>query len=255
MYTRALVKTPSSRFSEGITSQRLGAPDQSMVERQHQIYCEALCAAGLELTTLAVDEHPDSCFVEDLALVSQDFVVRTRPGHSARAAEASPVHEALSEIFPAVPRFAIDAPGTLEGGDVLRMGSNWYVGLSSRTNGHGIAQLREILSAFNQSCHAVDFDGLLHLKTGVSRLGSDTVIAVTGLAEQFRDFGYQVVEVNESEGHAANVVSLGSQVILPAGYPRLCEVISALGICPVSVPLSEFAKQDGGATCLSILIP
>lgn len=252
---RALVKTCSSHFANGLTSQRLGAPALDVALSQHQLYVEALRSAGLRVTVLPSDEHPDSCFVEDMALVAEDFVVLTRPGHPQRLAEGIPVHQALRELLPSVEFHQIEGPGCLDGGDVLRMDSRWYVGLSGRTNTEGVTQLQRILARYGHSCQGHDAGTFLHLKTAVSRLAPDTVIAHEQLAESFQGLGYRVLEVRAHEWHAANVVCVGEHIVMPAGYDRVVEQIAEWGLRPLPVPLTEFAKQDGGATCLSILLP
>lgn len=252
---RALVKPCSARFAQGLTSQRLGAPTLEVALRQHKGYVEALRQAGLEVIELPADEHPDSCFVEDMALVAEEFVVFTRPGHPRRLAEAGAVQQTLRELLPSAEFFQIEEPGCLDGGDVLRMDSRWYVGLSGRTNADGVTQLQRILARYGHSCQTHDAGTFLHLKTAVSRLDPDTVIAHERLARSFRALGYRVLEVQAPEWHAANVVCVEKHIVMPAGYDRVEEQISAWGLLPVPVPLSEFAKQDGGATCLSILLP
>ena len=222
---------------------------------QHRAYIEAMERAGLKVLVLEADNHPDSCFVEDLALVLDSRIVLTRPGHSARAAEQPSVAHALIEALPDFSVRTIEEPGYLDGGDVLRVGDRWFVGLSERTNDHGFHQLAEILSEDNQSCHQIKVPGILHLKTGVTGVSRDTVLALTPLVRTFQDFGFGVLEVSESESHAVNVVAVGPKIIIPLGYPGVRQAIADLGLEPLEVDLSEFKKQDGGATCLSILLP
>ena len=218
---------------------------------------ETLCPLRVEVRNpvLEPDEHPDSCFVEDLALVLESRVVLTRPGHPARAAEQPAVRQALVEALPNFPILEIEAPGCLDGGDVLRVGERWFVGRSHRTNDHGFQQLAEVLAADGQNCYQINVPEVLHLKTGVTGVSQDTVLALAPLVETFREFGFRVVEVSETESHAVNVVAVDKKIILPSGYPGVRGDIVALGLEPLEVDLSEFKKQDGGATCLSLLLP
>ena len=255
MKSRALVKIPSSRFACGLTTKSLGRPDPRQVAVQHRFYVEALQRTGLEVLVLEPDEHPDSCFVEDLALILDSRVVLTRPRHPARAAEQQAIRDALAEALPNFPLVEIEAPGYLEGGDVLRMGDRWFVGCSHRTNDQGFEQLAAILLEDGQRCFQVKVPDVLHLKTGVTAVGRDTVLALPPLVESFRKFGLRVVEVSEAESHAVNVVAVGSRIVMPSGYPGVRQAVAALGLEPQEVELSEFQKQDGGATCLSILLP
>lgn len=244
---RALVRPPSARFAEGLTTQSLGSPDLARARAQHAAYVEAL---GLEAIVLPADDRPDSCFVEDTALVLDGFVVVTRPGHPEREAECESVASALRKALPEFELRHIEAPGRVDGGDVLRMGDRWFVGLSSRTDRAGFEQLRSLVP-----CEAVPLEGLLHLKTGVGKLDDETVLALPGLDRVFRDLGFEVVRVAPEDWHAANVVALGRRVVMPAGHPRVAAAVRERGLEPVEVDLGEFKKQDGGATCLSILLP
>lgn len=249
---RALVKTPSPNFASGLTSQSEGAPDLALALAQHRAYQEALEKIGLEVILLPPDQLPDSCFVEDMAVVAEPLVLATRSGP--RGPEQPPVLEALHQALPEHRRGAIQAPATLEGGDVLRMGRHYLVGLTERTNQAGVEQFRACLEPFGYSVAGVDVSGLLHLKTGVSRLDERTVLALPPLTETFASLGYEVVPVDPRDWHAANAVALGRKVLLPAGYPRVVQALAERGFEALAVDLSEFRKQDGGASCLSIIL-
>jgi len=246
---RALLKTPSPRFAAGLTSQTSGAPLLELALAQHQGYHRALEQLGFEVTLLAADALSDSCFVEDMAVVAGSLVIASRS--PVRSAEQAPVLAALADFA----QRSIESPGKLEGGDVLRLGRDWYIGETERTNRDGIDQFRALVEPFGDRVSAVEVSGILHLKTGVSRLDDRTVLALPLLADTFRGLGYEVLEVDPQDWHAANVLAVGPQVLLPAGHPRVVETLARRGFVALEVDLSEFKKQDGGASCLSILLP
>lgn len=259
MPTAALLKTPSSAFRDGITSQSLGAPDLARALQQHEAYRQALKSLGLETLVLPPDSHPDSCFVEDMAVVgahsegSGGFLLATRS--EPRAHEQPPVMEALRQKLPDYREVAIPAPARLDGGDVLRMGRRWLVGLTARTDQAGFEAFRQVVEAQGDSAEPVAVRGMLHLKTGVSRLDDETVLSLPILSETFRGLGFRTLEVSPEDWHAANVLAFDSKVLLPAGHPRVVETLTRQGFQALEVDLSEFKKQDGGASCLSILLP
>jgi dimethylargininase len=152
-------------------------------------------------------------------------------------------------------RTRITPPGRLEGGDVVRLASGWFVGLGARSNEAGFEQFRKIVQARGMEATALALDDLLHLKSGVSAVDEQTLVALPQFAAAFSRLGYQVVEVHPEDWHAANVVSWGGKILLPARHPRVQERLELLGFETFEVDLSEFKKQDGGASCLSLLVP
>lgn len=249
----ALVKPPSPEFAAGLTSQVLGAPDLARALDQHAAYCRALESLGLELIALAADHHADSCFVEDMAVVAPGFLLATRS--PVRQAEQPAVGQALQTARPEYKVQAIEEPGFLEGGDVLRLAKTFFVGLTERTDRAGFEQFRKAVEPFGYQAMSLDVKGLLHLKTGVSRLDDKTVLVLPSLAETFQGLGYRTVVVDPEDWHAANTVAVERGVIMPAGHSRVASAVRQAGFEPVEVDLTEFKKQDGGASCLSILLP
>jgi dimethylargininase len=255
---RALVKPPSERFAQGLTAQNLGPPDLALARTQHAAYRDALAQSGFEVMALPEDDFGDSCFVEDMAVVGtalgdDGFVLATRS--EVRGHEQPPIMTALRLALPRWRFASIKMPGRLDGGDVLRLGRRWFVGQTARTDGDGFRQFQAVVEAQGDTATAVEVGGLLHLKTGVSRLDDQTVLALPSLAQKFRDFGYRTLEVDPEDWHAANVLSLAGRVLIPAGYPRVVRALEAHGYSSFEVDLTEFKKQDGGASCLSILLP
>jgi dimethylargininase len=170
VFKHAIVRLPGTGFSQGLTTVQLGVPVHEKVLQQHARYCEALQACGLTLTTLDADlDHPDSTFVEDTAVVTERSAILTRPGAPSREGEVAAMRSVLDSFFPAM--VEIEAPGTLDGGDICEAEDRFFLGLSQRTNEEGARQLTAHLAREGYSSALIDVRGMssiLHLKTGVS---------------------------------------------------------------------------------------
>lgn len=248
MKRHALVRPPGRSFASAISSTG-AAIDVRLAQHQHELYCAALVQAGIRVEVLPPDEHyPDSCFMQDPALVIDGKAIIARPGASSRRGEELLVAPLLGQHFPTV---HIEAPGTLEGGDVLVLPDRVYVGDSDRTNQAGIEQLRAALHPL--PVETIPVQGLLHLLSGVTYLGRNTLLAVEALAGRPEFGGMQILRVPAGEEYACNVLGLGDTVIAPAGYARTAAMLAHHGFRVLPVPVSEFAKADGGVTCLSLI--
>ncbi|HEY0174126.1 MAG TPA: arginine deiminase family protein [Pyrinomonadaceae bacterium] len=218
---------------------------------QHRAYCDALRACGVRVVTLpAVDELPDSVFVEDTAIVLDEVAVLTRPGAASRRGEVRLMEPEVARLRPVV---RVEPPATLEGGDVLRLGRTLYVGLSPRTNAEGAAALRRLAAPHGYEVVTVEPRGCLHLKTGCSALDDETVLVNPGWVDAAFFRGREVLTADAAEPWAANVVSVGGAVCASAAFPRTAEMLSARGYDVRAVEVSEFAKAEGSLTCLSLL--
>jgi dimethylargininase len=244
----AFVRPPGESFAAAISSS--GARiDVALARRQHAAYREALRAAGVEVIELPPSEdYPDSCFMQDPALVIGGRAVIARPGAASRQGEEALVAPLLRQRFPTA---EIRAPGTLEGGDVLVLPGRIYVGRSDRTNAEGIRQLRAALHPL--PVEEIPVVGLLHLLTGVTYLGANTLLAVESMAGRPEFAGMQVLVVPQEEAYACNALGLGEFVVAPAGYEQTARLLEGHGFRVLPVPVSEFAKADGGVTCLSLV--
>ena len=249
-YRYALVRPPGLSYAHAISS--TGAvPDVYLARAQHAQYCQALGEAGLNVEILPPDErYPDSCFVEDPLLVIDGQAVVTRPGALSRQGEEVSLGEAVKGRFPVE---TIQAPGTLEGGDVLQLPGRVLVGLSARTNQSGIDQLTRILTSHGLAVEALPVTGYLHLLSAVAYLGKGVLLAAAGFAENQAFAGLDVLTVPVDETYAANALAIGNEVILPEGYPVTAELIRSKGFKIRLVPVSQFAAADGGVSCLSVL--
>jgi len=254
MFTRALVRTPAATFAQGLTAAGLGAPDLALALEQHRRYVAALRECGLALTELAPDpEFPDSTFVEDAAVLVPGRAIVARPGAPSRRGETAAVREALRRSFDQID--AIAEPGMLDGGDVCAAGEHVFIGLSARTNEEGARQLAGCLAASGLASSTIDVrdvPGLLHLKSGFAWLGGRRLVAIEALRGHPALERWSVVTVARDEEYAANCVLVGERVLVPAGFPQAAALVQSLGLHPLVLDVSEFRKQDGGLSCLSL---
>jgi dimethylargininase len=249
----AIVRPPSDAFARAISSAG-AAIDPQRARAQHAAYRAAL-ADLVEVVTLPADEElPDACFVDDCAVVLGGQALLTRPGARARADEPARLAETLAGLVDELHRMT--APATLDGGDVLRLGRTLVAGRSERTSQDGIGQLTRFAEAAGGRVEVAAVPpGTLHLQSAVTVLADDAVVGTAELLEQpaLRGVTHRLV-VPPEETAAANVLAVGTTVVLPAGCPRTAAAVAALGFEVREVDLGEFHKADGGATCLSLLV-
>lgn len=251
MFTKAIVRTPSRSLLHGITTSNLGPPDYELALQQHAKYIEALEACGLAVTVLDADEnHPDSTFVEDVALCTPHLAILTRPGAGSRRGEVAAMTPVLSGFFQEV--VEIEAPGTLEAGDIMMVGSCFYIGLSERTNAEGADQLSAHLQRHRMTAINVPLTEFLHLKTAVSYLENNTMLACGELLHSPLFKSFTLLEVDDDEAYAANSLWVNGTVLVPAAFDQTRAKIESAGYPTMSVDVSEFRKLDGGLSCLSL---
>jgi dimethylargininase len=218
---------------------------------QHQAYCNRLESLGLEVVRLPADEScPDCCFVEDVAVVLDEVAVVTMPGAPSRRPEVPPVRDALRR-FRRCEEMAL--PATLDGGDVLQLGRRLFVGRTARTNEAGIAALRASVAPHDYEVVPVAVTGCLHLKSAVSPLGDETLLAVPGAFDEEPFAGYELLPVPEEEREAANVLRVRGEVWVAAGFPRTLDRLDGRGYRVVAMDVSEFLKAEAGLSCKSLL--
>ena len=248
----ALTREPARALDACELTYRERVPvDAAAAAAQHRGYCEALAACGARVVTLpAVDELPDSVFVEDTAVVLGEVAVLTRPGVESRRGEGSLIEPEVARLRSVV---RVEAPATLEGGDVLRLGRRLYVGLSPRTNAEGAEALRRFAAPYGYQVVTVEPRGCLHLKTGCSGLDEETVLVNPEWIDASVFRGLEVVAVDASEPWAANVLHVGNSVCVSTAFPRTAEMLARRGYDVRAVEVSEFAKAEGGLTCMSLL--
>ncbi len=226
--------------------------DLERARGQHAAYERALEACGCAVRRLPSDEMmPDAVFIEDTAVVVSDLAVMTRPGAASRRIETSAVRNALAQLRPLAD---IEAPGTVDGGDVLVMGRTVFVGLSSRTNGDGVMQLESLLSRHGYHVVPLQTRGCLHLKSAVAAVAAEAVLCNPAWIAADAFSAYDVIEVAPEEPGAANVVRVNDRVIAAEAYPRTIERLMRRGVNVLTVDASELAKAEGALTCCSILL-
>ncbi len=253
-FHRAIVRPPSRTFADGLTTSALGRPDLDKARAQHATYCTALERCGLQLTRLSPDDaFPDSTFVEDPAVLTPKLAIVTQPGAPSRRGEVASIAAALPEFFDRIAR--IEAPGTVDGGDICQADDHFFIGLSARTNEQGARQLAALLAAEGFTSSLVDIRDsatVLHLKTGMSYLGDRRIVAMRGIADHPAFGGFDVIAVLPEENYAANLLRINEFVVLAAGFPEIAKTVADLGHTVVPLDMSEFRKMDGSLSCLSL---
>ena len=227
------------------------AIDAARAAAQHHDYQHALESLGCRVLSLPAEaDLPDSVFVEDVAIVLDEVAILTRPGALSRRAEVASVADVLRRYRTVM---AIEAPGTLDGGDVLRLGRTLYVGESARSNGAGIAQLRELLAGYGYAVQGVPTRGCLHLKSAVTQVADDTLLLQPEWVDRELFADFRVIEVDPSEPHAANVLRVGDELVMPASFPCTRQRLLDEGFHVTAVDVSELQKAEGAVTCCSLL--
>ena len=225
--------------------------DLDLAVAQHAAYGDLLRSLGLEVVELPADPGlPDCCFVEDVAVVLDEVALLTMPGAASRRPEIAAVEAALARFRP-LERTAL--PATLEGGDVLRVGRTLFVGRSPRTNEAGIARLAVVAEPLGYRVQAVTVTGCLHLKSAVTALDDERLLANPQWVDMSAFAGKGVVPVAPEEPGAANVLRVGGLVIAHPGFPRTLDRIAALGYAVRPLDVSEFLKAEAALTCKSLL--
>ena len=268
MFSKAIVRPPAPNFAEGLTTAGLGPPDYQRALKQHEAYCAALERCGLTLSRLDVDpDYPDSCFVEDTAIVIPEFalqcarvptptrVVLTRPGAASRTGEVESMRAALEQTEPEFAIQQIQPPGTLDGGDICEAGEHYFIGLSERTNETGAEQLAQLVTEHGYTAGFVDIrgiDSLLHLKSGLAYLDNNRLVVTEALADRKEFADFDLVLVPRGDEYAANCIKVNDYVLVAAGYEQFAETLRTRGLKTLALDMSEFQKMDGGLSCLSL---
>jgi len=195
-------------------------------------------------------DRPDSVFVEDTAIVLGEVAVITRPGAASRRGEVETIAPALVEFRELV---RIEAPATLDGGDVLSLGCTVHVGTSARSNAEGIAQLASLLAPFGYTVAAAALRGCLHLKSAVTQVAPGLLLFNPDWVDAKCFPGWRAMAIDPSEPHAANALRIGEAVIHPASCPRTGDILRRAGVDVRSVDMSETEKAEGGVTCCSLV--
>lgn len=251
MFKYAIVREPSRSMIKGITEADFGKPDYDNAIVQHDDYIEALKECGLEVTELpALEEFPDSCFVEDAALMTPHCAILTNPGAESRRGEVAYIADAVRSFYDNVED--IKTPGFVEAGDIMMVGDHYYIGLSERTNQDGADQMIAILEKYGMTGSVVTMSEVLHLKTGLGYLEDNNLVACGEFLAKPEFQKYNIMEIDPADSYSANSVWINGTVLVPKGYSSTSELIKNTGYKVREVDVSEYRKLDGGLSCLSL---
>ena len=211
---------------------------------QHGRYRELLASLGCEVISLPADDaYPDCVFVEDTAIVLEDLAVITRPGAESRRGETPVMADALAPYRPLV---HIEAPATIDGGDVLVLDDRIYVGLSTRTNEEALGQLRFLT---RRDVIPVEVHGALHLKSAVTRVSRNALLVNRAWIDVAPFAGWTLIDAGEP-----NALLVRDTVVYPSAFPETADALRSRGIDVRTVDADELAKAEGGVTCCSLLV-
>jgi dimethylargininase len=250
-FNSAIVRNPGRSVVHGLRASAGPAPVFEQIVAEHRSYIAALQVAGVEVTVLdALEQFPDSIFVEDPALVFSQAAILLRPGAPSRMAEARELESTLTARFAEVLELR---EGFADGGDILVTPDRVLIGLSARTNELGAAYLQRLLDSIGRPSKVVTVPrGTLHLKTDCSLVDEDTILATPELARSGLLESYRTLVVAEEERHATNAVRINDVVLIREGCPRTLALLQKHGLSVVPLPVSEIAKIDAGLSCMSL---
>jgi dimethylargininase len=248
----AITRTVSSRINEcELTFIERQAIDFERAVRQHRNYQQLLRSLGLNVVELPKDDHcPDCCFLEDTALVLDELAIATRPGSEPRRAEVAGVLPTIAKYRKIV---HVEAPATLEAGDVLRIGRDLFIGITSRTNREGIDFVRQHATPHGYKVHGVEVPGALHLKSVCTAVNERTILADSSRVDLEPFAEYELIEVPSEEWMAANVLLVNGTVCMHDGFQKTRALVQERNINVRTVDISEFLKAEAGLTCMSII--
>jgi dimethylargininase len=249
----AVTRDVSPRFNECEITHIDRIPINVDIARaQHRGYVNALKTLGCEVIELPAEtDLPDSVFVEDTAFILPEMAVITDPGADSRKPETDSIARALS---PHIKLVRVHEPATLDGGDVLVLGRQIFVGLSTRSNQNAINQLNEMLGEFGYTVSGVELHDCLHLKSAVTRVDNKTLLINKNWVDVKHFEKFDLIEVDPTEPYAANCLPIGYSIIFPTAFPRTRARLEARGYKIVSVEVDELAKAEGAVTCCSLII-
>jgi dimethylargininase len=225
--------------------------DYKRADEQHHQYENALCSLGIEVITLAAEpDLPDSVFVEDTAIVLDECAIIARPGADSRKPETISIEKSLT---PYRKLFHIKEPGTLDGGDILCVGKNIYVGISTRSNQPAIDQLQDFLKPFGYVVKGVTVTGCLHLKSAVTQVKNDTLLINPQWVNKNNFPDMKFIDIAPSEPSAANAVLIDDSIIYSTSYTETQKRLADAGIKMILIDTDEITKAEGALTCCSLI--
>jgi len=250
MFVHALTRKPGKNFIQGLTTANLGPPNYELILKQYASYVDALKTIGIDVIELDPQpNYPDAHFIEDTAVVFSEAAVITRPGAASRRGEEVSIAEVLRQYREIE---HIQAPGTLDGGDVLMIGNHFFIGISERTNLEGAKQLGGILEKHQKTFTTIQVGAGLHFKSSVNYVGKNSILVAQDFASHEALNGYDKISVNKEEEYSANTLWINDHLLMPKGFPDTKTKLKRLGLPIIELDVSEMQKMDGGLTCLSI---
>lgn len=249
----AITRDVSPRFNECELTHIDRSPiDVVVAQSQHHGYVQALKELGYAVLELPAEaDLPDSVFVEDTAVILPDVALITKPGADSRKPETESIAQALRPYRELV---FIESPGSVDGGDVLVLGKNIYVGLSTRSNQHAIDQMNEKLGKYGYKTYDVEMHDCLHLKTAVTRVDDQTLLINRNWVDVENFEGFELIDVDTSEPFGANCLPVGDAIIFPVAFPKTSAKLIAHGYKIKPVVVDELAKAEGAVTCCSLIV-
>jgi len=249
----AITRPVSPRMAEcELTHVERRPIDIALAEKQHEEYVDVLRSLGCEIVSLPeLAFHPDSVFVEDCVVVLDELAIVAWPGAEVRRGEVNTVAEAVEAYREKI--FYIENPGVLDGGDVLRVGKQIWVGLSGRSNMAAVMQMQQILAPFGYTVEGVEVSGCLHLKSAVTQVGPGTLLLNPDWVDPAVFENFNLIETHPDEPGAANALLIGEEVVFPADFPLTALRLAEAGIELFLVDNSEVIKAEGGVTCCSVV--
>ncbi|HEY5722031.1 MAG TPA: arginine deiminase family protein [Allosphingosinicella sp.] len=250
-FTSAIVRRPADSAIHGLRAGDGPAPSIAGLRAEHEAYVAALKEIGLAVEILPpLEEHPDSMFVEDPALVFPEGAIVLRPGAPTRRDEGALLEPVLRRKFETV--LTLDE-GSADGGDVLVTRERVYIGRSNRTDEAGARALAGLLAELGREAVIVATPpGTLHLKSDSALIDEEVILATPALAASGTFEGFEVLITPEGEESGANLVRVGDSVLLGAHWPKTADLIAARGLAPVPLPTGEIARLDAGLSCMSL---
>ncbi|EPW5278923.1 dimethylarginine dimethylaminohydrolase family protein [Yersinia enterocolitica] len=248
-FTQAIARRPADTCGSGQTTSQLGAPDIAATGQQFLAYVDTLLRLGLKVTILpAAPAFPDAHFVEDAAVVMPELAVITHPGALSRQGEV----DTIEPLFTDRPVFRMSHQGHLDGGDVLLVDKQFFIGLTSRTDKAGISEFTAAVGRYGYQVTAIEVSAGLHLKSIVNYVGRNTLLLTEDYQHHPAFAGFNTIVITDAESYAGNTLWINDTLITPQGYPDTLAQIEKLGMPIIQLDTSEFKKMDGGLTCLSL---
>lgn len=251
--TIAITREISSRFNEcEITHIERTPINLDIARQQHIEYTRALSQLGCKVIELPEEpDLPDSVFVEDAAFILPEVAVITRPGADSRKSETESIARAISPYRRLI---HVTSPATIDGGDVLVLGKNIYIGLSTRSSITAVNQLQSQLDEFGYTVTGIKLSDCLHLKTAVTRINDQSLLINPKWVDATIFEDYDLIEVASEEPFAANCLPIQETIIYPSSFPKTQKKLEKKGIQILNVNLEELAKAEGAVTCCSLII-